>query len=248
MAAAVALRSARGEQRQRVGEYPRCGRAARDARTRCRRSVSVPVLSRHTTSTRASASTAGNSCTRVCRRASVSTPTRKARLVNSTRPSGTIPTSAATAPVTASCQVLLSLLANWLHSSTGPTTSISSDIQRSSLLVPDTSSEPVRVNLRASVASLTAYASAPTAVARNRPLPATTIEPERSWASPVLATGSDSPVSRDSSTSRPGGLHDDPVGHDLVAGAAPRAGRQGRRLPRRSRAARRRVRHAHAVR
>ena len=58
--------------------------------TRSAPAVSVPVLSTHTTSTRASTSTAGSSCTRALRRASVVAPTAKARLVSRTRPSGTM--------------------------------------------------------------------------------------------------------------------------------------------------------------
>ena len=44
--------------------------------------------------------------------------------------------------------------------------------------MPATSSECVSVNRRASAASLRAYASSPTAVAWNRPVPATTIAPD----------------------------------------------------------------------
>ncbi len=62
-------------------------------------SVRVPVLSKHTTSTRARPSTAGSCCTRTWRRASVTAATPKATLVNSTRPCGTMPTSAATVEV-----------------------------------------------------------------------------------------------------------------------------------------------------
>ena len=59
-------------------------------------SVSVPVLSAHTTSTRASPSIAGSSLTRHCLRPSRTTPTANAMDVISTRPSGTIGTSAPT--------------------------------------------------------------------------------------------------------------------------------------------------------
>ena len=62
--------------------------------TRIPFSVSVPVLSAHTTSTRASPSIAGNSLTRHWRRPSRTTPTAKASDVISTRPSGTIGTNA----------------------------------------------------------------------------------------------------------------------------------------------------------
>ncbi len=76
-----------------------------------------------------------------------------ARLVSSTSPSGTMPTNAATAPVTAACQFLLSLVWNWLQSSSGATTSITSEIQRSSWVVPATSSEWAVLGCLASAAS-----------------------------------------------------------------------------------------------
>ena len=59
-------------------------------------SVSVPVLSAHTTSTRASPSIAGSSWTRHWRRPNRTTPTANAIDIISTRPSGTIGTSAPT--------------------------------------------------------------------------------------------------------------------------------------------------------
>ena len=67
--------------------------------------VSVPVLSTQTTSTRASVSTAGMSCTSAWRWASRTTPTAIAMLVNSTRPSGIIVTTPAIAPRIASSRV-----------------------------------------------------------------------------------------------------------------------------------------------
>ena len=65
-------------------------------------SVSVPVLSMQSTSTRARPSTAGSSCTSTRRRASRITATANASDVRSTSPSGTIATVPATAPETAS--------------------------------------------------------------------------------------------------------------------------------------------------
>ena len=67
--------------------------------------VRVPVLSMHSTSTRASPSTAGISCTSTFRFARRLTATAKATLINSTKPSGTIATVPATAPVTAARQL-----------------------------------------------------------------------------------------------------------------------------------------------
>jgi hypothetical protein len=64
--------------------------------TRIPFSVSVPVLSAHTMSTRARPSMAGSSWTRHCRRPRRTTPTAKAIDVINTRPSGTIGTSAPT--------------------------------------------------------------------------------------------------------------------------------------------------------
>ncbi len=63
-----------------------------------RPSVSVPVLSMHSTSTRARPSTAGSSCTSTRRRASRTTATENAIDVSRTSPSGTIATVPATAP------------------------------------------------------------------------------------------------------------------------------------------------------
>ena len=63
------------------------------------------------------------------------------------------PSLAATVPVMASSQVLLSSLRNWLHSSSGPTISMISEIPRSSRFVPATSSEWVTERRLASRAS-----------------------------------------------------------------------------------------------
>ena len=65
-------------------------------------SVSVPVLSRQTTSSPASASTAGRRCTSAPRRPTRAAATAKTRLASSTRPSGTSETMPATAVETAS--------------------------------------------------------------------------------------------------------------------------------------------------
>ena len=76
-------------------------------------SVRVPVLSAQTTSTRASPSIAGSSCTRHCLRPSRITPTAKAIDVISTSPSGTIGTSAPTIRSTDSRQPTL-VVNNWV--------------------------------------------------------------------------------------------------------------------------------------
>ena len=81
--------------------------AARSSGTARSPSVSVPVLSRQITSTRARVSTAGSSWTSTWRRPRRTTPTAKATLVSSTSPSGTMATIPATAPLTASRTAVL---------------------------------------------------------------------------------------------------------------------------------------------
>jgi len=83
-------------------------------------SVRVPVLSRHTTSTRARPSTAGSCCTRTRRRASVSAAAPKAMLVSKTSPCGTMPTSAATVEVALSLTVWW-VVCSWLTTSSTAT-------------------------------------------------------------------------------------------------------------------------------
>jgi hypothetical protein len=68
--------------------------------------------------------------------------------------------------------------------------------------MPLRSSDFTSVNLLASSASLVAYASRPTLVARYAPLPATTKLPDFTSSPTSLSIGSASPVSSDSSTSR----------------------------------------------
>ena len=80
----------------------------------------VPVLSAHSTSTRASTSIAGSSCTRHRLLARRTTPTANATLVSSTSPSGTMPTSPATVLMIDCCQ-LSSRRRNWLLASSRPT-------------------------------------------------------------------------------------------------------------------------------
>lgn len=68
--------------------------------------------------------------------------------------------------------------------------------------MPLRSSELTRLKRRASSASCEAYASLPTRVAVNVPEPATTKLPDITGSPGCLTTGSASPVSSDSSTSR----------------------------------------------
>ena len=100
----VAAAEARGERaEQRVHLAPR--RRPRDgtiSSTASVPSVSVPVLSRQTTSSPASASTAGRRCTSAPRRPTRAAATANTRLASSTSPSGTSETMPATAVETAS--------------------------------------------------------------------------------------------------------------------------------------------------
>ncbi len=80
----------------------------------------------------------------------MSPATANATLVSRTRPSGTIPTSPAAVPVTASRQPWSEC--SWLISRIGPTTTSTQEIQPSSRLVPATSSLWVTVKRRASAA------------------------------------------------------------------------------------------------
>ena len=71
------------------------------------------------------------------------------------------------------------------------------------VLTPSRSSDFTRVKRRASALSLKAYDSVPTAVACMLPLPAATKLPDSTASPAALSRGSASPVSSDSSTSRP---------------------------------------------
>ena len=113
-----------GPRRRRARRAP--PRPAPASSSRIRRSnamvpsVSVPVLSKHTTSTRARPSTAGSCCTRTRRRASVTAATPKATLVSRTSPCGTMPTSAATVEVAPSAHGLCGVC-SWLTTSSAAT-------------------------------------------------------------------------------------------------------------------------------
>ncbi len=140
-------------------------------------SVSVPVLSRHTVSTRARPSMAGSSWTRHCLRPSRITPIAKATEVSSTSPSGTIGTMPPTVRATESLKSS-SLTTSWL---TIRPIAVGTIIQVTYLRMvemPERSSEWTSVNRDASSASWAAYASRPTLVARNAPPPATTKLPD----------------------------------------------------------------------
>ena len=106
--------------------------------------MSVPVLSMHKTSTRASTSTAGSSCTSTLRRASRTTPAANATLVSSTRPSGTIATVPATEPRSASRTLAFEL--SWLITSSAAVGTSSHVTIRRIWSIPVRSSERVRLN------------------------------------------------------------------------------------------------------
>ncbi len=126
-------------------------------------SVSVPVLSRHSTSTRASPSTAGSSCTSTLTRPRRTTPAAKATLVRRTSPSGTIATTPPTDVRNASDT--LSAAWSWLTSSRIAVGTIAYEAYLMIVSMPARSSERTSVKRRASSASATAYASRPTFVA-----------------------------------------------------------------------------------
>lgn len=164
-------------------------------------SVRVPVLSRQTTSTRASPSMAGSSCTRHCLRPRRTTPMAKATEVSRTSPSGIIGTMPPTVRATESLK-LLSFTTSWLMISPIAVGTIIQVTYLRIVLMPLRSSEWTSVKRDASSASWAAYASRPTLVAVNAPPPATTKLPDITGSPGRLSTGSASPVSSDSSISR----------------------------------------------
>ncbi len=117
-------------------------------------SVKVPVLSMHSTSTRARPSTAGSSWTRTRPCASRTTAAAKAILSNSTSPSGTIATVPATAPETARRQPPSTW--NWLQNSRIPVGTMTQETYFKIWLVPSRNSDLVRVNRRTCSARRTA--------------------------------------------------------------------------------------------
>ena len=131
------------------------GPSGRTSASRIPFSVSVPVLSAQTTSTRASPSIAGSSCTRHCRAPSRTTPTANAMLVSSTSPSGTIGTSAATMPRSAS-STSAPAVRNWLQMMRTAAGTSSQVMTRRIVSMPERSSEPTRVKRLASSASCAA--------------------------------------------------------------------------------------------
>ncbi|CAB4961466.1 unannotated protein [freshwater metagenome] len=113
--------------------------------------MSVPVLSTHTTSTRASTSTAGISCTSTCFWPNLTTATAIAMLVSSTRPSGTMVTTPATVPDSAACQS--GLARSWLTNRRMPSGISTQVMVRTNFMIEPINSLEVVENLRASAVS-----------------------------------------------------------------------------------------------
>ena len=112
-------------------------------------SVSVPVLSMHSTSTRASPSIAASSWTSTLRRARRSAPSANASEVSRTRPSGTmapIPATQDRSDSSSDCPDR----SNWLVMSSRPAGTIAQVTIFKIVFVPCCSSERTRLNIRAS--------------------------------------------------------------------------------------------------
>ena len=139
-------------------------------------SVIVPVLSRQSTSTRASVSMLYRSCTSVRLRASLMTPTASAIEVSITSPSGIMPTTEATVPVTASLRE--SVLVRLLKNINIPSGKIAIETMRMIQLIERISSDFGFLNFFASAISFDEKLSAPTALTLARQSPACTKLPE----------------------------------------------------------------------
>ena len=172
--------------------------------------MSVPVLSKHTVSTRASTSTAGCSWISTSSRASFTAATAKLMVVMSARPCGIMDATEETAATRASSQPpevnacchppAASICPLSTTATIGSSAMVSHRTTRAS---EARSSELMGANCLASVASLEAWDASPTAVTRTFPAPPVTLEAENTWSPRRLTTGSFSPVSSDSSRSRP---------------------------------------------
>ena len=165
-------------------------------------SVSVPVLSVASTVTRASVSTAWSCCTSTFLCPRRITATAWAMLSSSTSPWGTRATTPATVPMSVSRTVSSSLARCPKNkmAAVGMIAHVTTWRMRS---MPRASSDFCALNFLASAVRRCAYESAPTAVARARPPPATTKLPDISSSPTCFSTASDSPVSSDSSTVSP---------------------------------------------
>lgn len=129
------------------------------------------------------------------------TPIAKATEVSRTRPSGIIGTMPPTVRATESLK-LSPFTTSWLMIRPRAVGIIIHVTYLRIVEMPERSSEWTSVKREASSASCAAYASRPTLVAVNAPPPATTKLPDIILSPRFFTTGSASPVSSDSSTSR----------------------------------------------
>ena len=221
---------------QRVGRRVAAAQARREHAQRARRtsrssapetgtisstasvpSVSVPVLSRQTTSRPARASTAGSRCTSAPRRPTRAAATANTRLASSTRPSGTSETMPATAVETASrvgmsctCRAYSSSAEIGIMSATSdPEQAVDGELQRRELaaVLARDARELVRVGVGADALGLVDAAAGDAEGAR---LHAVAGAPRVR----VGLAGEDRLVDL-----QPAGLEQPAVGHDLVARA-----------------------------
>ena len=181
-------------ERASAGEPPGIGSTSTSSRLP---SVRVPVLSRQTVSTPASDSTALSCCTIAPVLEMRTAATASVTDASSTRPSGTIemrPAVAVCAPSWNSTSCSQSAATRAAASGT-----IATSRRRSSELICSCRGERTRLAWRASLVSLAANASSPTAFTSYSPLPAATNAPESTSSPGCLPMWSDSPVRIDSS-------------------------------------------------
>ena len=171
------------------------------ATTRGVGSVSVPVLSVHTTSTDASDSTAFSCCASTPRLAILNADTAAVRLMSRISPSGTRLTSPAvmawmraSLPPTRASTEAVSPIASGTAAAT---------IHSKSRSFARSRGERGCRNARAVAVSRAARLSSPTAVASNSAAPSTANEPDHTASPAPRTTGSDSPVRLASSSASP---------------------------------------------
>ncbi len=175
---------------------------ARTGTTSCRPSrpvVSVPVLSVQTTSTLLSASTALSCCTSAPCLTSAAAPTAYDTLTRKNSPYGTSPDSTADVCTTRSSDSPSSAACSRIAALISATSTMTARTTRS---MRACSGVRVGVHVRAAAVSFAAELAAPTASARCSAVPVRQAVPDSARSPAVLTTGSDSPVSSDSSSSR----------------------------------------------
>ena len=169
--------------------------------TRSEASVSVPVLSVHITETEASDSIAFSCWARIPLRAIFAAVTAAVSETSRIRPSGTMLTIPAVSVSTASAWLTLRSASDTPRPIASGT--IIPTITISSRSIAFSSGERGWRKARAVAVTLAAWLSAPTAVASKSPSPSTAKDPERTLSPAFRTTGSDSPVSSDSSSASP---------------------------------------------